>query len=71
MIWWDKNSEHRECPGISFRRRDQLKPDVVWGVQGKVVQCNARFGLSDRLEVNLEHIRMPGGNGSEKGKVGL
>jgi hypothetical protein len=31
--------------GISFRRRDQLKPDVVWGVLGKVVQSNARFGL--------------------------
>ena len=40
--------------GISFRRRDQLKPDVVWGVLGKVVQSNARFGLCDRLEVHLD-----------------
>jgi len=48
--------------GISFRRRDQLKPDVVWGVLGKVVQSNAGFGLCDRLEVHLDHVRMPAGN---------
>ena len=48
--------------GISFRRRDQLKPDVVWGGLGKVVQCNARFGLCDRHEVHLDHGRMPVGN---------
>ena len=49
--------------GISFRRRDQLKPDVVWGVLGKVVQSNAIFVLSDRLEVHLDHVTMPAGNG--------
>ena len=49
--------------GISLRRRDQLKPDVVWAVLGKVIQSNARFGLSDRLEVHLDHVRMPVGNG--------
>ena len=57
--------------GISFRRREQLKPDVVWSILGKVVQSNARFGLSDRLEVHLDHVRMPAGNGktAEKTKV--
>ena len=57
--------------GISFRRHDQLKPDVLWGVLGKVVESNARFGLSDRLEIHLDHIRMPAGNGktAEKTKV--
>jgi hypothetical protein len=54
--------------GISLRRRDQLKPDVVWTVLGKVVQSNARFALSDRLEMHLEHVRMPAGNGREKTK---
>jgi len=49
--------------GISFRRRHQLKPDVDWGVLGKVVQSNARFRLSDCLEVNLSLIIMPYGNG--------
>ena len=29
--------------GISFRRREQLKPDLVWDVLGKVVQYNARL----------------------------
>ena len=49
--------------GISFRRCDQLKPDVLWGVLGKLVQSNARFGLADRLEMDLDHVRMPAGNG--------
>jgi len=53
---------------ISLRRRDQLKPDVVWAVLGKVIQSNARFGLSDRLEMHLDHVRMPVGNGREKTK---
>ena len=33
-----------------------------------VVQSNARFGLSDRLEVHLDHVRMPACNGREKTK---
>jgi hypothetical protein len=44
--------------GISFRRRDQFKPDVVWDVLGKVIQSNARFDMTDRLEVHLDHVRM-------------
>jgi hypothetical protein len=54
--------------GISLRRRDQLKPDVVWAVLGKVIQSNARFCLSDRLEVHLDHVRMPVGNGKRAEK---
>jgi len=38
-------------------------------VLGKIVQNNARYGLSDRLEVHLDHVRMPAGNGCEKTKV--
>jgi len=53
---------------ISLPRRDQLKPDVVWGVLGKGIQSNARFGLADRLEVHLFRVRMPAGNGREKTK---
>ena len=36
---------------------------MVWGVLGKVVQSNARFRLGDRIEVHLDHVRMPAGNG--------
>ena len=54
--------------GISFRRRDQLKPYVVWGVLGNVLQSIARFGLCDRLDVHLDHVTMPVGNGREKTK---
>jgi len=55
--------------GISLRSRDQLKADVVWSVLGKVIQSNARFALTDRLEVHPDHVRMPAGNGREKTKV--
>jgi hypothetical protein len=54
--------------GISLRRRDHFKPDVVWDVLGKVIQSNARFALTDRFEVHLDHVRMPVGNGREKTK---
>jgi hypothetical protein len=57
-----------EVVGISLRRRDQLKPDVVWDVLWKVIQSNARFGLTDRLEVHLDHVRMPTGNSRAKTK---
>ena len=43
--------------GISLRRREQLKPDVVWGVLANVIQSNARFGLGDRVKVHLDHVR--------------
>jgi len=55
--------------GISLRRRDQLKTDVVWAVLGKVIQSNARFGLSDRLKVHLDHVKMPIVNGKRAEKT--
>ena len=54
--------------GIGLRRRDQLKAYVVWGVLAKVIQGNAKFALSGRLEVHLEYVRMPVGNGAVKTK---
>ena len=65
-----RNTENMQdkVVGISLRRRDQLKPYVVWDVLGKVVQSNARFGLADRIEVHLDHVRMPAGNGRVKTK---
>ena len=55
--------------GISLRRREQLKPDVVWDVLGKVNQSNARFGLADRLEVQLDHVTMPAVNSKSAEKT--
>jgi hypothetical protein len=34
--------------GISFRRRDQISPDVIWSVFGKVAKSNARFNALDK-----------------------
>ena len=54
--------------GISLKRCDQLKPDVVWDVLGKVLQSNSTLGLTERLEVQLYHVTMPSGNGRLKTK---
>jgi hypothetical protein len=61
-----RNTENMEdrVMGISLRRRDQLKPNAVWSVLGKVIQSNARFELTDQPEVHLDHVRMPAGKGN-------
>ena len=51
--------------GISYKRRDQMKPDLIWAVLSKVIQSNARFRLTDRLEVHLDHVRIYGGNAGD------
>jgi len=51
---------------ISLLRRDQLKPDVVWCVLGKIIQSNARFALTGRLEVHLVHVTVPVAKGRER-----
>ena len=34
---------------IGLRRKDQITPDVIWSVFGKVAQSNARFNALDNL----------------------
>jgi hypothetical protein len=55
--------------GISFRRRDQLTPDVIWSVFGKVAQCNARFNALDKLVLNIHYVKMPIGTGGGVGGI--
>ena len=54
--------------GISLCRRDQFEADVVWSVLRKNIQSYARFALTDCLDLHLDHVRMPTGNGREKTK---
>ena len=42
---------------------------MVWGVLGKAFQGNARFRLTERIEVHFYHVRMPTGSGREKMKA--
>jgi hypothetical protein len=49
--------------------QDQFKPDVVWDVVRKVIQSNARIGLSEHLEVHLDHVGMPAANGRRAEKT--
>jgi hypothetical protein len=51
--------------GISFRKRDQLTPDVIWSVFGKVAQSNARFQALDKLVLNIHYVKIPTGNGGD------
>jgi hypothetical protein len=53
---------------ISFRRCDEFTYHLVWEATGKIVQSNAVFGLTDRLEVYFDHVRMPLGKGRVKTK---
>jgi hypothetical protein len=48
---------------MSFRRKHQLTPDVIWSVFGKVAQSNARFNALDKLVLNFHYVKMPIGNG--------
>jgi hypothetical protein len=48
---------------ISFRSRDQITPNVIWSVFGKIAQSNARFNALDKLVLNIHYVKMPIGNG--------
>ena len=37
--------------------------DSIFEIFPDVIQSNARFSMTDRLEVHLDHVRMPAGNG--------
>jgi hypothetical protein len=51
--------------GFSLRRKDQLSPDVIWGVFDKVSQSNARFNVTDTLIVTVHSVTMPVGFGGD------
>ena len=46
-----------------------MKTDLIWGVLSKVIQRNAMFGLTDRLEVKLDHVIIPVGKGKSPEKT--
>jgi hypothetical protein len=48
--------------GFSSRRKDQITPDVIWSVFGKVDQSNARFNALDKLVTPIHNVKMPIGN---------
>ena len=55
--------------GFSFRRKDQLSPDVIWSVFDKVSQSNAKFNAQDTLIVTVHSVTMLvrfGGDGMKR-----
>jgi hypothetical protein len=55
--------------GFSFRRKDQITPDVIWSVFGKVAQSNARFNALNKLVMTVHSVKMPIGHGRITTKV--
>lgn len=51
---------------ISFRRSDQLTPDVILNRFEAVVQSNENFILAPNLRITVDHIPMPIGTGGRK-----
>jgi len=51
--------------GISFRRRDQIRGNVIWSVFEKVAQSNAIFNAVDKLVMTVHSVRMPIGHGGD------
>ena len=49
--------------GISFRRKDQLSPEVILSVWEKVTQSNSRFNAVDTLILEIHSVKMPVGFG--------
>ena len=49
--------------GISFRKKNQIRGDVIWSVFEKVAQSNARFNTLDKLVMTVHSVRMPIGHG--------
>jgi len=48
----------RDWVGLRIRNTENVQ-DLVWDIFSNVIQNNARFGLTDRLEVHLDQVRMP------------
>jgi hypothetical protein len=51
--------------GFSFRRKDQLSPDVIWSVFDKVSHSNARFNATETQIVTVHSVAMPAGFGGD------
>jgi hypothetical protein len=54
--------------GFSFRRKDQLSPEVIWRLF-EVAQSNSRFNALDHLSITLPYIKMPVGFGRKAFKT--
>jgi hypothetical protein len=61
----NEENELDKSIGISFRRRDQITPDVIWSVFVKVAESNARFNALDKLVLHIYYVKMPIGNGGD------
>jgi hypothetical protein len=57
----NRENQNDKPIGISFRRKDQLAPDVILSLVQKVSQSNSRFNALDKLIMTVQSVRMPVG----------
>ena len=48
---------------IGLRRKDQITPDIIWSVFGKVAQSNAMFNALDKVVITVHSVKMQIGHG--------
>jgi hypothetical protein len=53
----NKENVQNKAIGISFRRKYQLIPDVIWSVFRKVAQSNATFNALDKLVLKIHYVK--------------
>jgi hypothetical protein len=63
-ISYEENVQDKAI-GISCRRSDQITPNLIWSVFGKVVQSNAIYNALDKLVMTVHYVEMPIGNVEE------
>jgi len=63
-IWWDWESAvlrmcRIKCLALVCAAVSTLNLILVWDVLGNALHSNAKFVLTDRLELHFFHVRMP------------
>ena len=61
----NENNMSKKPIGISYRRKDQLSVNLITSVLENVIQSNAVFAALDNLEIEINVVRLPSGNGKK------
>jgi hypothetical protein len=58
VIHYEGIGQKDKLIGFSFRRWDQLSPEVIWRFFEKVAKSNPRFKALDPLSITLHYVKM-------------
>jgi hypothetical protein len=68
VIYHEYTGQKDKPIGFSFRRRNQLSPEVVWRLFEKVAQSNFKFNAMDPLSITVHYVKIPVGFGENWSK---